>query len=507
MKLLSPVVWREGMHLAPHHFQTQGRYFEDLQSFALSSLVFGAYGVAGMELDEEALRNGTVALVHARGVMPDGLPFHFPHDPPPEPLQVEELFSPTAQSHRVLLAIPRYRAAGPNCGEASGGPSETARDETPAPAGTPGELRFRTSRKPVRDLVTGQDEQPVPLARKNFRLLLDVEADVEAPAAGAGDRGGGGDEPGSAAPGHGTGPGGDGGGARGMVSLPLARVRRDGSGNFVYDREFVPPVLRIGASRALMELLTRLVEILESRARSLARERSGGLDPAGGHGPRELLGYWFSHAVNSGLSILRHHRSTRGGHPERVFADLSTLAGSLTTFSLSADASALPLYDHDDPGPGFRALEREIRACLETVIPTNVVRLPVAMGEDHFHTASIDDPRLLGPNAHWFLGLRSSARRDRIIEGVPRLVKICSAKHIERLVREAYPGLDLDHAPSLPSGASPRPGTEYFRLGRTEPCWRSIADTRRAGIYVPAAIPDPELEVLVVLESQSPSDS
>lgn len=475
MKLLSSVVWSEGMHLAPHHFQTQGRYFEDLQSFTLSSLFFGAYGLAGLELDAEALRNGTVTLVHARGVMPDGLPFHFPHDPPPEPLQVGDLFSPTAQSHRVLLAIPPYRSTGANC--------------APEANGRPGDLRFLSSRQPVRDLVTGQDEQPVPLARKNFRLMLDVDAERDAEGEEEGQR-----EDGSAAP-HGD----------GLVTLPLARVRRDGAGNFIYDPEFVPPVLRVGASRALMELLTRLVEMLESRSRSLAAERTGGMDPSQDHGPRELLRYWFSHAVNSGLPVLRHHLTTRGTHPERVFADLSTLAGALTTFSLSADASALPLYDHDDPGEGFRALEREMRECLETVIPTNVVRLPVKMGEGYFHTASIEDRRVLGKNAHWFLGLRSSARRDEVIGGVPRLVKICSAKHIERLVREAYPGLDLDHAPSLPSGVSPRPGTEYFRVGRTEPCWRSIVDTGEAGIYVPASVPDPEIEVVVLLENQRAS--
>src|SRR5690606_23505723 len=109
MRLLSRVVWSEGMHLAQHHFQTQGRYFEDLTAFTLSSLFYRAYGFAGLELDAEALLNGTVAVTHARGVMPDGTPFHFPDEPAPAPLDVRERFSPTADAHRVLLAIPEYR--------------------------------------------------------------------------------------------------------------------------------------------------------------------------------------------------------------------------------------------------------------------------------------------------------------------------------------------------------------------------------------------------------------
>jgi type VI secretion system protein ImpJ len=33
MKFLSRVVWSGGMHLGPHHFQTQSRYFEDTLFF------------------------------------------------------------------------------------------------------------------------------------------------------------------------------------------------------------------------------------------------------------------------------------------------------------------------------------------------------------------------------------------------------------------------------------------------------------------------------------------
>src|SRR5829696_6840949 len=102
MTELSRVVWSEGMHLAQHHFQAQSRYVEDSIHFALSQLFYMAYGLAGAELDAEALRNGTVALVHARGVMPDGLAFNIPQsDPPPAPLEIRELFSPTQDSHLV----------------------------------------------------------------------------------------------------------------------------------------------------------------------------------------------------------------------------------------------------------------------------------------------------------------------------------------------------------------------------------------------------------------------
>ena len=75
MKLLSRVVWAEGMYLAPQHFQAQNRYFEEAVHFATASLWRDSYGLAACQLDADALRNGTVSLLHARGMFQDGLPF------------------------------------------------------------------------------------------------------------------------------------------------------------------------------------------------------------------------------------------------------------------------------------------------------------------------------------------------------------------------------------------------------------------------------------------------
>ena len=75
MKFLSRVVWSEGMYLGPHHFQAQSRYFEDSIGFAVSALWYQPYGLLGCVLDEEALRNGTLSLVQARGVFPTGCLF------------------------------------------------------------------------------------------------------------------------------------------------------------------------------------------------------------------------------------------------------------------------------------------------------------------------------------------------------------------------------------------------------------------------------------------------
>src|SRR5450432_2331102 len=93
MKYLSRVVWSEGMYLGPHHFQVQNRYFEDSIRFSTANLWFEPWGLIGLKLDTEALQNGTVSLIHGRGIFPDAMPFHMPEsDSLPQPRAVEGHF-------------------------------------------------------------------------------------------------------------------------------------------------------------------------------------------------------------------------------------------------------------------------------------------------------------------------------------------------------------------------------------------------------------------------------
>ena len=449
MSAAARVVWSEGMHLAQHHFQAQARWFEGLAAAALSQLFFKPYGLAGCELDAEALLNGTVALRHARGIMPDGLAFRFAADgdPLPEPLDIRERFSPVHDSHLVLLSIPRAHPGRPLCGEA--GRLNGGRDG----------VRYLVEQRPLADEATGGDEKPVTVGRKNFRLSLDGEAMD-------------GDE---------------------RVWMPIARVRRDGAGHFVYDAGYVPHCLQIGASERLLGLAARVVDMLDAKTDALRAELPRGA--AAGAGPR----LWLAHALHSSRAPLHHLHGARGAHPEQLFTELSRLAGALCTFALDSDPRALPLYDHDAASPCFDALERHIREHLEIVLPTAHVVVPLARTGDWYHLGTVADRRCL-ERGHWFLGVRSTASAAAVIGEVPRRVKLCSGAHIQRLVREAFPGLALEHEPAPPAALSPRLGTHYFRVRQEGPCWKAIAEKGDVGAYAPESIPGAELELSIVME-------
>jgi type VI secretion system protein ImpJ len=450
VKFLSRVVWSEGMHLGPHHFQAQSRYFEDSIQFATSSLWFEPFGLVGLELDADALKNGTVSIVNARGIFPDGLPFHMPEsDPLPSPRSITDLFPPTRDTLTVLLAIAPRQSDGLNC----------ALSETEANG-----ARFIAEARVFHDENTGRDEKPVRLGRKNVKLLMDTEP------------------------------------AEDLLAMPVARIMRDGSGHFIPDPRFIPPVIQITASERLMTMARRLIEILQEKSASINGSRNAGNKSLAEFSTREIANFWLLHAVNSSLPPLRHLCFSKRSHPEELYVELSRLGGALCTFALDSHPRSLPLYDHQHLGECFEALDLHIRTHLETIVPTNCLSIPLKLSRDYIWEGDITDQRVLG-RSQWVFALHSRVGESAVIASAPRLVKICSAQFVGELVKRALPGCALTHAATPPAAISARVETQYFGVSKAGPCWDHITSTRRVGIYVPGELPDPELELFVVLES------
>ena len=224
--LAPKVVWSEGMYIAPHHFQMQSRYFEDSIRFTNSAFWFAPYGVTGVEFDAEALQNGLIVLLHARGLLPDGLPFNIPEtDAPLHSRSITDEFPSARDAVTVLLGVPLRKPRGLNC------------TLDYASTGESPDTRYVADTRVQPDENTGCDERPIRVGRKRLRLLLDTES------------------------------------ADGLVTLPLARILRNDAGHLVYDAAFVPPVLQIHASQRLMLLATSLIELLDEKSPCISMRR------------------------------------------------------------------------------------------------------------------------------------------------------------------------------------------------------------------------------------------
>jgi len=451
MTKLSKVVWSEGMHLGPHHFQAQNRYFEDLLHFTTESLTFQAFGFGGVQVDAESLRNGAFVLLHARGMMPDGLAFHMPEcEPAPKARLVADLFPPMQESLELWLAVPPYSESAANCGE----------DEA---------RRFAAVTETLADDLTGLDEKPVKIGRKNFRVLARGEVQQEWIDAGS--------------------------------AIPLARVRRDQAGQFTLDQNFIPPVLNLQASERLMVMLLHLVEVLEQKCRAVARPKDLAAGAVAGFSAQGITNAWFLHCVNASLGPLRHLALTKTAHPEELFREMLRLGGALCTFGLESHPSQLPLYDHMKLAECFGPLDQHIRTHLELVVPSNFAEIPLKKTANYFYEGAIADARLIASRTRWIFGIGCKVGESELILAAPRLVKICSQEFLPKLVSRALPGLTLRHLSVAPPAISPKIDLQYFAVDKAGPCWEHMTSTRKLGVYVPGELPDPRVELLVVLES------
>ncbi len=451
MKHLSRVVWSEGMYLGPHHFQVQSRYFEDSIRFATASLWYEAYGLVGCALDAEALHNGTVSVLHARGVFKDGLAFHMKEcDPLPQPRHIADVFPPNRDKVTVMLAIPARKQDGLNCVEAG--------------AGNELSVRYLAETSLLHDEISGIDEKPVRLGRKNITLLLDTEP------------------------------------TDGFQTLPIARVMRDFSGHFIFDSSFIPPCVQITASERLMSILQRLVEILDDKGASLARGKQTGDKSWSEFSTRDIANFWFLHTVNSAIAPLRHLFLSKHGHPEELYMEMARLGGALCTFGLDSHPRSIPLYNHLALDECFDALDKHIRFHLETIAPTNCIAVPLKSVGNYIYEGEITDQRCLG-RSRWVFAIRSPIGEMELISRTPHLVKFCSKLFVPELVKRALPGMGLGHLPIPPSAISATVETQYFGINKAGPCWDHIVQTKQIGVYIPGEIPDPSLELLVILES------
>lgn len=441
------MIWMKGTFLSPQHLQTQDRFLEDTLRFQTESLAYRPWGFTALQLNREALAAGTLALSSASGIMPDGLLFDIPNsDAAPQPVELSGYFEEGSDVAEVFLAIPYQRPRGLNVSVASRGL----------------DTRYISETAMLRDENNGVTDKPVLVARKNLRLLLGE------------------------------------GGQQGVSSLRLARIRRTPAGLFEADPAFVPPLLDLAASDFLLTISRRLAEILSAKSSLLAGTRRQKNLTLADFGSSDIATFWLLYTVNSAFPIFQHLYETHRGHPERLYSAMLSLAGSLTTFSPQVHPRDLPPYDHDNLSDCFRTLDEQLRFLLETVVPANFVSLPLKLVQPHIYAASLSEDKYF-EGTHMYLAISAEMNEAELIAKTPYLIKLCSANHIEHLVRQALPGVPLTHVQRPPSQIPVKLSYQYFRLSQGGGAWEAVQRARNLAAYVPGDFPVPQMELVILL--------
>jgi type VI secretion system protein ImpJ len=431
--------------------QVQDRFLESLLQFRVEALNFQPFGFHEFDIDQDKLAKGIFSLHRASGLMQDGLPFDIPGaDSAPPVKALGEYFGPDQKTLDVYLAIPNYRVSGVNLSSPERGL----------------DTRYLAAVTTVRDENSGAAERPIQVARKNFRLLVEGEP------------------------------------MRGAIALRCARVEKTEGGNLQLDPYFVPPLLDFSSSEFLASIARRLIELLTAKCGQLSGLRRQKNQSLAEFTTADIANFWLLYTLNSHFPQLRHLSETKHGHPEEFYSMMVSLASTLTTFSLEIQPGDLPVYDHNELGACFRELDEKLRRLLETVVPSNFVSLQLKPIRPSIYAATIFEDRFLDKATQLYFAIQADMNEGELIDSVPRLVKICSADHIDHLIGNALPGVPLVHRPALPMSIPVKLNHQYFSLSRSGNAWEAIERVRNVAAYIPAGLPNAEAELIVLLPQQ-----
>jgi type VI secretion system protein ImpJ len=284
------------------------------------------------------------------------------------------------------------------------------------------------------------------------------------------------------------------------VTCPVARLVRTPQGRFDIDETFVPPCLFLSASTQLTQRMRRLSEILTAKSASLAVRRKERSDQIADFAVSDVALFWLLHSVNSTWPELARLAQAPDQHPERLYAVLARLAGSLLTFSTTETLQAIPAYNHHAPEPVFVELEELIRALLDAVIPSRVVPIALERLRTSMWRGQIKEERLT-VDVDYYLSVRAAVPAHVLLEQVPALCKMGAPDEVEQVVNSALAGIPLKPVSRLPAAIPVRIENQYFAVDSSDPAFARMIAARACQIYVPGSIPEAELELYAVLPS------
>ncbi|MND24663.1 hypothetical protein D3C80_150840 [compost metagenome] len=440
-------MWSEGMFLLPQHFQYQDEFHQhQLAEATLRSTPFH-WGVQALQVDEDALANGTLQLKRLKLVFPDGSLFDAPqHDPLPAARDLKDLLK--GNDLKVYAALKLPEPFGLNYLE-DGQEQKSAR-------------RFRKQFDTLPDLNEGDLENEITSLRLNVVMLV------------------------------------DGDNLDGYSYCPIARLSRNNMGGFNLDPHFVHPTLHLGSHDTLVGMGKRLLGALHAKSKALSGRRRERADQIAEFGSSDVTLFWLLNTVNRAYPQLAHLLAHPRLHPERLYLFLADLAGGLLTFTLDTQLHDLPEYDHHDPAASLVKLDEMIRVMLDNVVPNQCIVIKLNQTKPSYWQGQLQDPRLA--EADFYISVHADMPGASLLELVPRAFKVGSPEDIEVVVNSAMPGVTLNHSTRLPNAIPVRLDNQYFAIEPHGLVYERMMNAQTICFYAPSAFTNLKLELMAVLK-------
>lgn len=433
------VIWSEGMFLQPQHFQQHDRYLEKLLESRTAPLLGYSWGFSSLELNQSALMLGKIQLTAARGIFPDGTPFDFPYeDKPPIPLDIDI----EMRDEPVVLALPIRR---------------TGSDETDSSDDQDSSLaRFSTDEAKIPD-SNAQTNNSAILQVGQLRLKLMRKRDI----------------------------------TDAYTTLGVAHVTERRTDNqLMLQKEFIPPMLHVGANAVLAGYLQELYGLLHQRGEILASL----IAQPGHRGIAEIADFLMLQTINRHEPLFAHLMTIPVLHPERLYSICLSLAGDLATFSSNHRRPPLyPEYQHDALLQCFTPLMVDLRSAFGKQIDRNVISIELQDRQRGYRLAIVHDKELF-KSANFILAANAQLPAETLRTRLPSQTKIGPAEKVQALVDSALPGIPLTPLPVAPRQIPFHAGFSYFELERNSEFWKQLEHSVGLGMHIAGDFPGLELE-------------
>jgi type VI secretion system protein ImpJ len=430
----------EGMLIQPQHFQQLGRWIEHSLETRVAGVRGHGWGVREIEIDRELLALGQFRLSRLLAVLADGTVIDAPDVTPLPPARA---IDKTSQALILHVATPARAGDVRDVAETSADwqrhapTSQAVRDTT-------------ATNRPPRDLTVGQ---------LSLRFVTAEEV------------------------------------RDALVLLPVARIREvEASGAIRLDPGFIPPLLDVHASDAMVAIVNEVRGLLKSRADALAMRTDpsrGSADSAG------LVDILTLAMANGHEAVFEHFAATTGLHPEVIWTQMLRLAGELSTFTQSRRRPDLPAYRHDDLQSVLLPLMQFLRQALSVVIERNAISLPLQERGYGVSTATIADRTLL-QGSRFILVVTASVPAEQVRVQFPNQVKIGSVEQIRDLVNLQLPGIPIRALSVAPREIPLLQNATYFELDQSHELWRPLVRSAAFAFHVSGDYSDLHLEFWAV---------
>ncbi len=436
-------LWREGLYVMPQHFQAFDAYLEDEVDQRLRTIEPHGFGVAQLEIDEEALVRSVFQVKRLAAVMPDGMRVMIG---PEHPVKEAVVMLDASRRAEVYLCVPSDAARG----------STSYAGEMGAP-----DARYVRVQRTLRDAYGTADDTEIECVRPNAQLLL-----------GTSDR-------------------------RSYVTIKLAELELNENGALIVSDAYVPPALAITASPSLTNRLSRLITAMGAKQDALASRYRGRSTSLVEFGSIDMATFWFLHTLNAQLPRMMHLSRVGRVHPERLYLALAEIAGALSTFEPQREPVPVPPFNHTALAETLYPIFDRIHTLLTTVIGQQYQPIPLEQVQPGLFVAQRIDPQLLKKSQLYLIAggdvSDSSLRKD-----LPAFVRISSCDRITSVVQAAIPGLEVAVDLSPPTAIPVRAENVYLRLGQKGAHWTDIVKSASIAVFQPVSPKSVTIELVAV---------